>query len=111
MDKSPDIYEGVSLETLERLDRFLRFGYYPGDAMGSVLENNLSRFANSADDSLWRELRPLCRYLYNRVPAVAWGSREAVSKWIHYTNDYRADALAGSSHNDYIASRRAKEGL
>ncbi len=73
----------------EGLERYLTHHVRPGSFLTAVLENDLRTAVLRGDDLALAGLVPLVRYLYDRVPLVAWGSPEHVAAW-----------LATSSHAD-----------
>jgi len=54
---------------------------YPGGFLCAVLENNLRRAVDQADDVNLRALPAIVGYLFNRAPARCWGSREQMDHW------------------------------
>lgn len=69
---------GVAID----LARYLILGTPPGGFVRAVLENDLLRSYLLADSVSLRALPSIVRYLYAYAPAIAWGSKEKVEKWI-----------------------------
>ncbi len=101
-----DIYRSIPLVVLGTLDLWLRRGLHPGDGMLAVLENDLRAAVARWDDD-FVSLRVLCRYLWNRCPANAYGSPEAVEGWRMLPNDVRDKLTNDSAHAVYFARRSA----
>jgi hypothetical protein len=54
-----------------------------GSFIMAVLENNLHAAISRADGTSWDVIRELMQFVYFDLPADCWGSREAVSAWLH----------------------------
>lgn len=54
----------------------------PGDFLLSVLQNDLKNAVGYADDENIHLLPVYVAFFYFNIPSVAWGSKEAVEKWI-----------------------------
>lgn len=54
----------------------------PGNFLMSVLCNDLLKACMYADHHNIANLPAYAAYLYNEVPAMAWGSQELVTKWL-----------------------------
>ena len=72
----------VSDIIIESLERYLNAGIIPGSFLTAALENNLREAFGCADEENTANMRNIVAYLYNHVPAGAWGSREAVASWV-----------------------------
>ncbi len=57
-------------------------GRPPGGFLRAVLENNLKEAALGADEQNARHLADIVAFVYWTVPAFAWGSPEAVSRYL-----------------------------
>jgi len=47
-----------------------------------VLENDLFGAFHKADDVNRYRLYEICKYIWNELPGICWGSKEAVKKWL-----------------------------
>lgn len=64
------------------LDRYAGFGVPTGGFLRAVLESDLFRAVEKADDdNLW-VLPQICGLIYNRLPSACWGSKAKVDAWI-----------------------------
>jgi hypothetical protein len=63
------------------LDRWVYEGIPPGGFTTAVLQNNLMEAVGRADEECGLNLRAIVAYVYNEVPAWAWGSRENMNEW------------------------------
>ena len=54
-----------------------------GSFIMAVLENNLHAAIHRADGTSWDNIRELMEVVYFDLPADCWGSRQAVSAWLH----------------------------
>lgn len=65
------------------LDRYVRLGIRPGDFLQSVLCNDFAGTILRADHINKHALHEYALILHSGIiPADAWGSREAVERWI-----------------------------
>ncbi len=64
------------------LRRYIEEKIQPGDFLTAVIQNNLSEACSRADDENMRNLPAYAAYLYNEAPAVCWGSKEKMEKWL-----------------------------
>lgn len=101
-----DIYRSLPLETLEALDRYLMHAIDPGHALRAVLLDSLRETFARGDEQFMAHLPVLVRYLFNRVPMLAWGSRGNVEAWSLLSDESRGWAVRHSTHPEYIAQRR-----
>ena len=60
------------------LIRYFNNGISPGSFMSAVLENNLVEAQGRADSTNAEIIPEYVRFLQNKVPATAWGSRANV---------------------------------
>ncbi len=63
------------------LKNYTEHGEIPGDFLQAVISNDLSGAVGRADEENLANLPAFVAYLYNEVPAGAWGSREKMYKW------------------------------
>ena len=61
---------------------YVEKGIAPGSFLTAVLCNDLMEACARADDTNLYALPTYARWLYNRVPATCFGSREAFEAWI-----------------------------
>lgn len=64
------------------LERYVNDRVAPGGFLRAVLENDLARAIGRADLENLEELPDIVRYVYSHVPAKAWGSKDAVARWL-----------------------------
>lgn len=67
---------------LNSLDRYLKERVMPGPFLLAVLSNKLKESFQLADDYNAAHLWHLTKHLYWNIPSIAWGSPEAVTKWL-----------------------------
>lgn len=67
------------------LTRYVEGRIPPGGFLRAVLENNLKRACELADHTNQLALFAIVSYIYNEIPANAWGSPEAVRAWLAST--------------------------
>jgi len=61
---------------------YVEHGRMPGGFMHAVLTNDLVGAVGHADATNAEALQEWVRWMYNDIPAPAWGSEEAVLEWI-----------------------------
>jgi hypothetical protein len=62
--------------------QYVNKGVPPGNFLAQVLSNNLKESFMGADETNLEALPHIVCYCYNRLPSVAWGSRQRVSEII-----------------------------
>lgn len=62
--------------------RYLEDGILPGGFLQAILKNDLVKACEHADDENKYLIWDYVNALYNYAPAEAWGSPEAVSRWM-----------------------------
>ena len=62
--------------------RYIENGIRPGSFLTAVLENNLFRTVNFADETNRQSIGHWVLWLTWEIPAPAWGSKEKVDAWI-----------------------------
>ena len=77
-----DEYHPVNEDIIGTLERYLNHGIMPGSFMTAVIENNLKEALGRADAYNTLHLGNIVGYVYNHVPANAWGSAEKVADYI-----------------------------
>jgi predicted signal transduction protein with EAL and GGDEF domain len=84
------LFDEIPAHELEAIPHHLRAGlamYFDqrvetGAFLRSVLENDLVGAAKRADRISFYSLHPLVNVLIGYAPAHAWGSKEAVARWL-----------------------------
>ena len=66
----------------EAIDRFVWYGVPTGGFVQAVLSNDLMGAVGRADADSLSAIGLICQYVYNAVPSVCHGSREAVKSHI-----------------------------
>ena len=61
---------------------YVNHGLRPGDFLSAVIRNDLKEAVARADSENLRNLPAFVAYFYNEVPAICWGSSEAMDQWI-----------------------------
>jgi predicted nucleotidyltransferase len=69
-------------ECIESIKRYVDHGVPTGDFLRAVLSNDLMSAMGRADIYNRACLFEIATYIYNTVPADAWGSREKYKAWI-----------------------------
>ena len=72
---------------VESLERYTAEGIPPGGFLRAVLENDLATAFRSADEVNLEMLPHIVAYIWNEVPASAWGSRANVNAWLNAFNE------------------------
>ena len=62
----------------DSLDRYVNEGIMPGSFLRAVLTNDLASAVFQADSKNLAALKDIMLYIYNEVPANAWGSTATV---------------------------------
>ena len=75
-------YTTIPTSTQTALENYITNRWGPGGFLTAVLENDLCGAFGRADSHNLAELANIVRFIYNRIPAEAWGSRDKVSKWL-----------------------------
>jgi hypothetical protein len=73
---------GIPEHMHDGIVRYLLYGLPPGSFYMAVLTNDLCAAVGRADVENRIALADHVRFLYNCVPASAWGSQERVDKWM-----------------------------
>ena len=69
-----NIYDGIKNYVENRIPT--------GHFVTAVLENNLSEALAYADPISLAHLKTIAQFIFNDIPSPAWGSPEAVTKWL-----------------------------
>ncbi len=67
---------------VESLKRYVKQRIPTGGFLRAVLENDLFRAIDRADDDNRRDIHEICMYIYNEIPLTCWGSPEKVEQWL-----------------------------
>lgn len=81
--------KSVPEDTLAHITSYVRDGIPPGGFLRAVFENKLSEAVGRADSHNLEALTSIVFYIYNEIPAVAWGSSEKVQRWLDMTEEER----------------------
>lgn len=76
----------------ESIDLFVSHGYLPGNFLAAVMANDLKESIARADEAALANLPHIVAYLYNEVPASAWGSYATLAAWFGAIEARRATA-------------------
>ena len=68
--------------TKAAIDRYVMHRLPPGGFLTAVLTNNLVGAVTRADVHNLEALLEIVRYVYNEVPASAWGSEQRVEDYL-----------------------------
>lgn len=74
-------YDHLPPVVLDSLDLYLR-GYPPGPFLLAVLANDLAGAVRYGDPRNLDALVEIVKFVYNRLPSNAWGSRAKVELWL-----------------------------
>ena len=66
------------------IDMYVDKGVIPGDFLQAIICNNLKDAFLLADDENFENIGAYASYFYNKVPAVAWGSRDRMIAWAEH---------------------------
>ena len=69
--------------TLGGLDRYVNNKIAPGGFLTAVLCNDLFGAFAKADNWNQAAMFDICRYIYNDLPSVCWGSKEKMEAWLN----------------------------
>lgn len=76
---------GIPARTLDALHMYECKGIPTGGFLYAVLTNDLFAAVEAADTDNIKALKAICEYVYNQLPAGAWGSPEKVKAWLNRT--------------------------
>lgn len=68
--------------TKATIDNYAKNLWQPGGFVYAVLTNNLKEAFGRADDENAENMKEIVKYVYNNIPAIAWGSEENVKRWL-----------------------------
>jgi hypothetical protein len=75
-------YDLIRLDVRDSIDRYVSHGIPLGGFLQAVISNDLMGAAASADAENSRVLAAIAGYVWNEVPAQAWGSRAVYEAWL-----------------------------
>jgi hypothetical protein len=67
----------------ESIERYLNSRIIPGGYISALLRNDLVSAIMYADSDSTNSIPDHVLWLYNNIPAEAWGSKEKVDKWVN----------------------------
>jgi hypothetical protein len=68
--------------TKDAIDRYAKEHEPVSSFLQAVFENNLREAFSRADEANTRDMAEIVSYVYNEVPATAWGSPAKVTAWL-----------------------------
>jgi hypothetical protein len=74
-------YDGIG-HLVDNLEAYASDGLRPGAFLRAVLENDLFRAIEKADEQNRLILPQLVTFIYRELPAACWGSPEKVVDWM-----------------------------
>jgi len=75
-------YSDLPHHMIPGIKLYIEMGVEPGGFLEALLENNLVRSFNTADDVNFRSMAAWASFLYNKAPSDCWGSKAKVDSWI-----------------------------
>lgn len=66
------------------LDAYVERGRSCGAFLTAVLSNDLMEAFARADENNRLIMFDICKYVYNEIPPICWGSRDKVKNWIEF---------------------------
>ena len=75
-------YNGLPEAMRGEMRRYIERGIPPGGFVTAVLENNLVKAYNRADQTNFDAMDKWAFFLHNEAPRGAWGSAPHVAAWI-----------------------------
>ncbi|MBW2636002.1 MAG: hypothetical protein JRC86_00500 [Deltaproteobacteria bacterium] len=97
-------YDDIRGDVIASLRRYIVDGVCPGGFITAVLENKLNQAFSRADNENAKTIGALTKFCYNRIPAVAWGSKDAPEAW----QEYRSDLITREGMEE---GRKALDGI
>ena len=93
----------IPFHTQDALNRYYEDGLMPGGFLTAVLCNDLFRAVATADQYNIHCIKDICMFVYNEMPATAWGSAERMREWAQRVNDMKngTDTAPKGTH-DYV---------
>ena len=75
-------YEKIPEHMREGLRLYIESGIEPGSFLTAILENNLVRAYQTADDINIARMKDWVTFLYWDLPSDCWGSPQVVQTWL-----------------------------
>ena len=90
--------------TQDALNRYYEDGLMPGGFLTAVLCNDLFRAVATADSWNIHHIKDICMFVYNEMPAKAWGSAERMRAWTEQVTAMKngTDTTAPKGTHDYV---------
>ncbi len=82
----------IPAHTKAALDRYVEHKILPGGFLMKVLSNDLFGAVGQADSENAAALPEIVKYIYNQLPANAWGSQDLVYKFVENAFYQRVNA-------------------
>jgi hypothetical protein len=82
----------IPAHTKAALDRYVNHKILPGGFLMKVLSNDLFGAVGQADSENAAALPEIVKYIYNHLPANAWGSQDLVYKFVENAFYQRVNA-------------------
>jgi hypothetical protein len=82
----------IPAHTKAALDRYVNHKILPGGFLMKVLSNDLFGAVGQADSENAAALPEIVKYIYNQLPANAWGSQDLVYKFVENAFYQRVNA-------------------
>ena len=82
----------IPAHTKAALDRYVNHKILPGGFLMKVLSNDLFGAVAQADSENAAALPEIVKYIYNQLPANAWGSQDLVYKFVENAFYQRVNA-------------------
>lgn len=73
----------LTVETQAGLARYILDHKEPGGYLRAVLENDLMTAIQTADPQNLKQLKNICKWIFNNAPGDSWGDQCTVDNWIY----------------------------
>lgn len=80
-------YSSLPIHMRGAMQLYIERGINPGSFLTAVLENDLMKAAERADEINKYAFFEYCVFLYNEAPTACYGSPEAVASWKGLRNE------------------------
>lgn len=80
-------YDGLPEHMRHGMQTYIEAHEEPGGFLMAVLENDFMEACGRADEENLMRLHDYAIFLYNKVPATCWGSKEKVKAWLERGRD------------------------
>jgi len=88
---SSELRESVPPHIRESIDNYVWHGRPTGGFVAAVLRHDLMDAVGRADQESIEALQGICQYVYNAVPSICCGSRQAVADHIRLGRVFQID--------------------